>query len=271
MSRNISSTIFLTIALSSCAVVAAPAFAGSMKWTLNLSAAGPGSGTIGLTGQSGQMIIEVDGGQTMLTALVSGLAPRTPYTIWLGFDTTQPPFVAGDSLMAVDERTRTTAPVFPFTPAAADNAGFVGGNGMDPNGFVTDDQGNAQFQVKLNYDIFQPRSAPVLLRPGASQALSLSQASGGCTVASDGTSYAAMVDTGFMRVYDNGSSTPSFQITDAPLRPRLVRGTVAGITFAEHLDGLTHGHVPGVLVGNPAAGCGDWVPRLSAPLANAAQ
>src|SRR5260370_10778998 len=125
--------------------------AGSLKKTLTLWPAGPSSGSIGRTGQSGQVIIEVDGGQTTLTALVSGLAPRVPYTIWLGFDLTQPPFMASDTPMALDDQTGSVAPVFPFTPAAADNAGFMAGNGLDPNGFVTDDQGHAQFQVKLNY------------------------------------------------------------------------------------------------------------------------
>ena len=251
-------------------------FADSKKMTLTLAPAGPTSGSIGRSGQSGQVIIEVDGGQTTLTALVAGLAPRAVYSIWQGFDLTQPPFMAADNTMAIDVQTGTVAPVFPFTPAAADDSGFKGGMGLDPNGFQTDDQGNAQFQVKLNYDIFQAQSAPVLLRPGATQTLPVSAASSGvCAAASGGSSSAAWVDSAFMRVYDKTGAmssdgvTPSFQVVDGPLKPRLVRGHVAALTFAEHLDGMTHGHVPGVLVGSPAPGCGDWVPRLSAPLASA--
>jgi hypothetical protein len=253
------------------AVAMTPVWADSMESMLTLAAAGPSSGNIALTTQSGMVVIEVDGGQTTLTTLVSGLKARSVYTVWLVFDTTQPPFIMGDSLMAVDDQTSTVAPVLPFTPAAADSAGFVAGNGLDPNGFVTDDKGNAQFQVRLNYDITQPRSAPLLLRLGTTQALPLSQASGGCVAASDGTSYTAMVDTGYMRVFDKTGSMaamPSFQLADAPLKPRLIRGTVASIVLAEHLDGLTHGHVPGVVIGSSAP-CGDWVPRLLGALSAA--
>lgn len=252
-------------------------FADSKKMTLTLAAVGPTSGSIGRSGQSGQVTIEVDGGQTTLTALFTGLAPRAVYSLWQGFDLTQPPFLAKDTTMAIDDQTGTVAPVFPFTPAAADNAGFVAGIGLDPNGFQTDDQGNSQFQVKLNYDIFQAQSAPVLLRPGATQTIPVSSASGVCAAASGDSSSASWVDTAFMRVYDKSGAmssdgvTPSFQVADGLLKPRLVRGHVAGLTLAEHLDGMTHGHVPGVIVGSPTPGCGDWVPRLSAPLANATQ
>src|SRR5260370_29102907 len=115
--------------------------AGSLKKTLTLWPAGPSSGSIGRTGQSGQVIIEVDGGQTTLTALVSGLAPRVPYTIWLGFDLTQPPFMASDTPMALDDQTGSVAPVFPFTPAAAANPGFPAGHGPSPDTLRTDSPG----------------------------------------------------------------------------------------------------------------------------------
>jgi hypothetical protein len=95
-------------------------------------------------------------------------------------------------------------------------------------------------------------------------------------VASAGTNLPAPVDTGFMRVYDTSvianlpGTSPAYQVLDGPVMPRLLRGTVVGFVVAQHFDGLTHGHRPGLNIGNPAATtCGDWADRLSGALADA--
>ncbi len=50
----------------------------------------------------------------------------------------------------------------------------------------------------------------------------------------------------------------------------MVRAAVLGLEIIEHFDRLTHGHVPGFHVGNPAASsCGDFENRLTGKLADA--
>src|SRR5262249_25767269 len=132
---------------------------------LKLTATGLADGPYGLTGQSGRVTIEVVEALETLTFLefsVSGLKPNRVYTVCLLLDTTQAPFSGPPpNFVATDQQTGTMADVFGFAPAAADNAGFTAGNGLDPNGFITDERGNAKFTIKLNYDIFQPMAAPV--------------------------------------------------------------------------------------------------------------
>ncbi|HJZ67966.1 MAG TPA: hypothetical protein VKF81_07590 [Blastocatellia bacterium] len=248
------------------------------KKTLMLTATGPASGSFGRSGQAGAVVLKTKGGGTTLRFSLSGLKPNAAHTVWLIFDTNQPPFSqTSGGLVATDSLTGTTAPVFGFAPAAADNAAFTAGVGLDPNGFVTDASGNAEFKIDLNFDILQPASAPVVLRPGATQVLEVASDSGSapCVAASGGT-FQAVIDSNFMRVFDTSKAasppvtSPSFQTTDAPLKARLVRGTVKALTIAEHFDGLTHGHLPGANF--PASGsCGDWAARLTGALANASQ
>jgi hypothetical protein len=249
------------------------------KSELTLTATGLTDGPYGLTGQAGQVAIRVDTtGHSVLEFSVSGLKPNGVYTVWLELDTQKAPFSGTPpNFVATDPQTGTTADVFGFAPAAPDNAGFTAGNGLDPNGFITDDSGNAKFTIKLNYDIFQTGAAPVVLRPGLIQAVPVSPdpESGLCT-ASDGSSFPSGLDTGYMRVFDTSTVadppgvSPSYQVLDGQLKPRLVRGNVSGLIVAEHFDGLTHGHRPGLHIGNPAAaGCGDWEGRLQGDLADA--
>ncbi|MCI0485327.1 MAG: hypothetical protein L0229_01875 [Blastocatellia bacterium] len=241
---------------------------------LSLDPAGPGSGAFGLTGQTGDVRIMAKPDRTTLKFSLSGLTPNAVYGVWLVFDTSQPPFVPGSppNFVAVDQATGTTATVYDFTPAAADDAGFTAGNGLDPNGFIVDGSGRAKFSIELNYNIFQQQVSPVVLRGGASQSLELSSAALPCA-ASSGSAFAAGIDSAYMRVFDTSTVanqpnvSPSFQVLDGPLKPRLVRATVRSIVVVEHFDGLTHGHIPAVSIG--ASSCGDFVGRLSGLLANA--
>ena len=244
------------------------------KKTLTLTVAGPVSGSFGRSGQAGEVVIKTKGGSTTLRFSLSGLKPNAAHTVWLIFDTTQSPFSqTSGGLVAADPATRTTAPVFGFAPAAADNAAFTAGVGLDPNGFVTDASGNAEFRIDLNFDIQQPESTPVVLRPGTTQALEVASDSGPCVAASGGA-FQAVIDSNFMRVFDTSKAasppgaSPSFQMAEAPLKAMLVRGTVRALTVAEHFDGLTHGHLPGANF--PGSGsCGDWAARLTGALGNA--
>lgn len=251
--------------------------APSTKRTLALTAIGPAGGSFGRTGQSGVVVIKAKNGRTTLKYSVSGLRPNAVHGVWLILDTSQPPFVPGSSpLLAADSATGTTAAVFDFTPEAADDGGFTGGNGLDPNGFITDADGNANFTIELNYDIFQPAVAPVVLAVGTSQMVEVSSAFGsppGPCVGSSGSEFAAQLDSAYMRMFDTSrtasppATSPGFQVTDAPARAKLVRANVKAVVVVDHFDGLTHGHLPGINVSG--SGCGDFAGRLRGMLADA--
>src|SRR5262249_18563490 len=139
---------------------------------LELTAAGPSSGTHALTGQTGSVDIKIHGGATTLKFSVSGLTPNAVHSAWLIFDTSKPPFSgAGPTLGATDPLTGTFALVTPSTPAADDASGFTAGIGIDPNGFITDSDGNAEFRKDIDYDITQTEAAPIVLRPGVTQSV----------------------------------------------------------------------------------------------------
>ena len=251
----------------------------SAEATLTLLPDGASDGIYGHVGQAGTIRIGSKDGASRLDFSLSGLTPASVYSVWLLLDTAGSPFVSGScpNCVADDPETGTQANVYGFSPAAADNAGFTAGIGLDPNGFVADGGGNANFTIELNYDIFQPGSSPVVLRPGVGQNIGVMPMPDSC-VASPAAApdFPSAIDSGFMRVYDNSivadlpGLSPAYQVLDGPLKPRLVRATVSGFEVAEHFDGLTHGHRPGLHIGNPAASsCGDWEGRLTGNLADA--
>lgn len=241
---------------------------------LRLTQAGPVTGPVATTTQSGEVEIEVIGGRTRLEFLLFGLTPNAVHSVWLEFDTRRPPFSgSAGNLVATDPETGTIADVFPYTPAAPDDATFTGGIGLDPNGFVADDRGTAMFRLGLNYDIFQPRAAPVVLRPGTTQTVRVTSSAPGCVGSSQGA-FASRIDSAYMRVFETStvwslpSKSPAFPLLRAPLKARLVRGAVQGIQVHEHFDGVTHGHLRGVGFTEGAA-CRDQDPRLRGALADA--
>ena len=249
----------------------------SAEATLTLLPDGASDGIYGHVGQAGAIQIATVNGTTKLDFSLSGLTPASVYSVWLLLDTAKSPFVPGScpNCVARDPDSGVQSNVYGFSPAAADNAGFTAGIGIDPNGFVADDDGNAQFTIELNYDIFQPASAPLVLRAGTTESVAVMPMPGTCVGLQTGD-FPAAVDSGYMRVYDSSivanlpGASPAYEVLDGKLKPRLVRGTVTGFEIAEHFDGLTHGHRPGLHIGNPAAStCGDWEGRLTGSLANA--
>jgi hypothetical protein len=250
----------------------------------------------GHSGQAGVVHISVEGGQTTLRFSLTGLTPNAVHGVWLLLDSGanpcggagQPaclaPFTScnGPACVTKDPTRGTPVNVFGFSPAAADDAGFTAGNGLDPNGFVTDASGNANFKIALNYDIFQANVAPLVLRPGDTEALAVAFDAMGTTCSSSlftagvTAPYTARVDSAYMREYSTSTvpnlpaTSPSYQLLDASGKPRLVRAGVQGFQLIEHFDRLTHGHVPGFHVANPAASsCGDFDNRLTGNLADA--
>ena len=218
---------------------------------------------------AGTVIVSTENGRSTLTLRVSGLTPNAVHSIWQLFDATAPPFIVDPVLglaVVTDDNLGTLAAVFPAGPAAADNAGYKAGTGLDPNGFLTDAQGKATFTVKLNYDITKSQIAPIVLAP-QTQTVQVQPVTGsGACTASSGSTFQSLIDSGYARKYDTSRATPSFQLKDSKYRAKLIRGTVADLIVVEHLDGLTHGHAPGVMA--EISGCGDHVGKLIGAVAH---
>jgi|GEM_PF-6161570 len=212
---------------------------------------------------SGQVVVTVENGHTTLVATVSGLDPLAVHSLWEKFDATAAPFITDPVLglaVVTDDNLGTLAAVLPVTPAVADNAGFKAGTALDPNGFVTNGDGRATFTVRLNYDITQSEIAPIVLAP-LTQTVQVEPVSGpGECKASAGSSFQSFIDSAYARKFNTDGSTPSFQLLDGEHRAKLIRGTVANLVVVEHLDGLTHGHAPGVMTA--VSGCGDHLGKL---------
>lgn len=219
-----------------------------------------GSGT-----QSGQVVITSGSGGATLVLTASGLTPNTLHSFWMVFDTTKTPFITDAVLglsVVTDANLGTLAAVRPNSPVADDRSGFKGGTGIDPNGFVTDANGNATFTVKLNFDPTKTGTTPIVLA-GQSESVQVTPVTGtGTCVVTPGSSYPALVDSTYVRQYNTAREEPAFQLQDGKYRAKLVRGTVASLVVVEHLDGLTHGHIPGVNVVT-MSGCGDHAGKLT--------
>ena len=186
----------------------------------------------GHSGQAGVIHISVEDGQTTLRFSLTGLTPNAVHGVWLLLDSGanpcggagQPaclaPFVScnGPQCVTKDPARGTPVNVFGFSPAAADDAGFNAGMGLDPNGFLTDADGNAEFKIRLNYDIFQTNIAPLVLHPGDTEGLAEAFDAMGTTCSSSlftpGVTppYTARVDSAYMRQYST-STVPNLPAT----------------------------------------------------------
>lgn len=221
------------------------------------------------SGAAGTVRVTTESGHTTLVLTVSGLTPNAVHSFWQMLDTSVPPFIIDPVLglaVVTDDNLGTLAAVMPVGPAAADNAGYKAGTGLDPNGFVTNAEGKATFTVRLNYDITKSQISPIVLAP-LTQTVQVQPVTGlGQCTASPGSAFSSLIDSAFARKYDTSGTAPSFQSTDGEHRAKLIRGTVANLVVVEHLDGLTHGHAPGVMAA--LSGCGDHVGKLIGAVAH---
>ena len=112
-------------------------------------------------------------------------------------------------------------------PAFSTTQGVTSGMGLDANGVITDDDGDANFKIKLNYKLLELGASPVvaedLVLEGANR-----------------------VGGGWLRSYKGTIGTPSSQAVDADGLPIVIRSTAQGLTIVGHPDFVTHGHTPGV-------------------------
>lgn len=291
MIRNIGCQRRLVVRIAALATLAAaplmmtlPAHSQISEWALVFQTAGPVAGTFGRATQTGDVrisYIRTPGRSpaslgTLLDFTLYGLTPNGVHSVFLELDPAQAPLsgVVPDCV-ATDPATGTRAEVYCWTPAAPDNAAYPAGLALDPHGFVAGANGNARFQLELNYQIFRPQVAPVVLRPGVTQTVRVTPIAGACTGSLD-ANFVSRIDSVFMRAFDvsararHPAQSPSFPVRDAPNRVRLVRATIRAMFVLEHLDGVTHGRVLGQGVAGPGDGpCGDHVRRLRGELAQA--
>ncbi|MGI9305169.1 MAG: hypothetical protein ACR2RB_21055 [Gammaproteobacteria bacterium] len=155
-----------------------------------------------------------------------GTNPDTLYTVWIDHKSRATGELAPDYPLADGALGRGVAPAF------ATDAVVTSGVGLDPNGIITDEDGDARFKVKLDYNLLAPGSSPVVGGGLAMQGLN-------------------RVGGGWLREYpqptDAGPSTQIALNGDRTVA-KLPRSTAQGITIVRHGDGdyITHGHTPGV-------------------------
>jgi len=168
-------------------------------------------------GAPGRFVVEVE--ENELKMEVSDADPNTLYTVWFNFLPGRPADSQG------------------VAPAFATIAGVFEGMRMDINGFITDSDGDAEFEAELDYNLLQPDDAPVVFKDNTSDPLRDLDKQGKNRVGGH-----------WKRVYlsDDYNAAASLQSTNPDGRPLVERGTAKGIVMAQHFDFVTHGHTPGV-------------------------
>lgn len=156
--------------------------------------------------------------------------PDTLYTIWVDFRSRATGIVAGDYPFEDSRATLFTGVGIGrgVAPAFAKTAPVYEGMRLDENSIVTDFDGNADFEVDLDYDLLGYGTCPVV-----AAALSLQGDN--------------RVGGSWLRRYGeqlmNGAS-PQRLMADGT--PQLALATAEGLTIVGHTRKVTHGHTPGV-------------------------
>ena len=160
---------------------------------------------------------------------VRGAAPNRVYTIWTDHKNRATGLLAPDyPPFPVDPTTSLHADPHPrgVAPTFASTAGVTSGMGRDLNSFVTNGQGNANFRVRLDYNMLEPGASPVIAGDLAMQG-------------------ANIVGGSWLRVFTAAVVAASVQAVDGNGLPVLKRSTAQGLTVQRHEDPVTHGHFSG--------------------------
>jgi len=95
-----------------------------------------------------------------LEVRITGAHADTLYTVWVDFRKRAPLALADDYQRLIEEGKnplpRGVAPAFATT------SGVTAGMGVDPNGMITDDRGEARLRAILDYDLLKPGESPVV-------------------------------------------------------------------------------------------------------------
>ncbi len=169
-------------------------------------------------------------GETVLEVEIVAARPDTLYTVWIDFRNRASLLLADDykGLLLKGALPRGVAPAFATT------AGVTAGMGIDPNGIITDDQGEVEFKAILDYNLLKRGDSPVVGDELAMQGLN-------------------RVGGYWLRRYPKTKPktipdvAASLQKTDPDTGlPVVERATAQGITIVRHADFITHGHTPGI-------------------------
>jgi hypothetical protein len=153
-----------------------------------------------------------------------GVRPDALYTLWTDHRNRATGDLADDYPIDQGALPRGVAPTF------ATITRVTSGMGLDRNGVVTDEFGNAIRFLILDYRLLEEGVSPVVGAQLATQGLN-------------------RVGGGWLRVYENPhvDVAASLQKTNPKTGLPLVgRSTAQGITIVVHPDRVTHGHTPGV-------------------------
>ena len=182
-----------------------------LKYNLTASSDQPGSAKV---------IIRKN---NILKIKIKDANPHTLYTVWIDFKNRESGLLTADYPLSEGAEPRGVA------PAMATTQGVTEGMGMDKNGVVTDENGDAVFRVKLDYDLLKIGDSPVVADPLSMQGLN-------------------RVGGSWLRTYPvNPVIEASLQEVDPRTGlPILQRATAQGITIVGHPDLITHGLTPGI-------------------------
>lgn len=183
------------------------------------------------SGQTGTVLVNIR--PNSLRMRVRGAAPNTMYTIWTDHRSRATGQMAADFPSpgpVQDPETgyhRGSAFARGVMPAVATTAGITSGMGLDGNAFVTNARGNANFRVRLDYNLLEPGASPVIAEDLAMQG-------------------ANIVGGSWLRWFTGPVAAASIQAVDEDGLPLVVRSTAQGFTVQRHDDPTSHGHSPGV-------------------------
>ena len=190
--------------------------ATSCVYDLTPSSDEPGTATVNIRPRS-------------LRIRVRGAVPYMMYTAWTDHRSRATGQMAPDfPQYPVDPATSYHGNPHPrgVAPPIASTAGVTSGMGLDGNAFVTNAKGNANFRVRLDYNLLAPGASPVIAEDLAMQG-------------------ANIVGGSWLRMYTQPVAVPSVQAVDGNGLPIVVRSTAQGFTVQIHDDPTSHGHFPG--------------------------
>ncbi len=197
-----------------CAMLATPqvALADSCNYTLENSSDQPGSARV---------VIKPNG---KFKVKFRKARPYTLYTVWIDHKNRASGELAADYPLSQGALERGVAPAF------ASTAGVTAGVGLDANAVITNANGNATLNVKLDYDLLAEGDSPVVNGELTMQGMN-------------------RVGGAWLREYPQPVDVmPSVQtpsVADITMA-KLPRSTPQGVTIVRHDDFISHGHTPGV-------------------------
>ena len=203
--------------------------ATSCVYDLTQGSSEPGTATVNIRPRS-------------LRIRVRGAEPNTMFTVWTDHrsratgqraddfpvDFYPPGHPNAGEPIPVDPTTSLHGDAHPrgVAPAVASTAGITSGMGLDGNAFRTNGRGNANFRVRLDYNLLEPGASPIIAADLATQG-------------------ANIVGGSWLRMYTQPVAVPSVQAVDGNGLPIVVRSTAQGFTVQRHDDPTSHGHFPG--------------------------